>query len=385
MHIAFVAVKGIPIGGGIEKVTEEIGSRLAARGHRITVYSSRDYGTENCLYKGMNIITVPSINTKSLHKLSVCFHAVRHILRNNDTDIVHVHAVGPSVFSIVPRLRGIPTVVQTHGVEWRRDKWGVVGRTFLKLSDYSVVYFPNRATSVSKEQKKYYEDRFHCNVTYIPNGVAPVEKRPAKWILEKGLQPERYILFAARLVEEKGAHFLIQAFRKIETDMRLVIAGDAAHMEGYKAKLRELAGNDTRIIFPGFVTGEPMAELFSNAYLFCLPSTLEGLPVALLDAMNYGNCCLSSDIPENLEALEDHGYTFCNRNADDLHRVLLDLIARPEKVRLKKAEARDHVRRNYSWDRVTDEMESLYGDIIRQRSRRQRAGNRPDRFVNTGG
>ena len=369
MHVAYVAVKGIPIGGGIEKVTEEIGSRLAERGHRITVYSSRDYGTVDGIYKGMDIVTVPSVNKKSLHKLSICYYAIRDVLKKKNADIVHVHAVGPSVFSIFPRMKGIPTVVQTHGVEWQRDKWGIVGKTFLKLSDYSVIYFPDKATSVSKVQKKYYEDRFNREVVYIPNGVAPVEKRPAKWILDQGLQPNHYILFAARLVEEKGAHFLINAYRRLDTDMKLVIAGDAAHMEKYKAELKALAGNDPRIIFPGFVTGEPMQELFSNAYLFCLPSTLEGLPVALLDAMNYGNCCVFSDIPENLEAIEDHGYAFRNRDPEDLRRVLADLVAHPEKVEEKKAEALAHVRKNYSWDRVTDQMEELYQGLLRQKKK----------------
>jgi len=373
MRIAFIAVKGIPVGGGIEKVTEEIGSRLVAKGHEVIVYSSKDYGTvADCVFKGMHIKTVRSINTKAFHKLSICYHATRDVICNRTADLVHFHAIGPSVFSIFPRIRSIPTVVQAHGLEWKRDKWGFVGKSFFKLADYSVVYFPDKATSVSKVQKKYFEDKFGREVVYIPNGVSPVEKQPANWILEQGIVPNRYILFAARLVEEKGAHFLIDAFRRLDTDMKLVIAGDAAHMERYKAKLHELAGDDKRIIFPGFVTGMPMQELFSNAYLFCLPSTLEGLPVALLDAMNFGNCCLSSDIPENIEAIEDHGYTFRSRDSDDLEHVLKTLIERPEMVEAKKKEALDHVRSNYSWDRVTDMMESLYSSILEEHKKRER-------------
>jgi len=365
MRIAYVAVKGIPIGGGIEKVTEEIGSRLVAKGHDVIVYSSRDYGTEkDGIYKGMRIRTVPSINTKSFHKLSICSCATYDVLKRREADLIHFHAVGPSVFSIFPRLLGIPTVVQTHGIEWQRDKWGIVGKTFFKLSDYTVAYFPTKATSVSKVQKEYFEGRFGKEIAYIPNGVSPVEKRKPDWILECGLIPDRYVLFAARLVEEKGAHFLIRAFRAIDTDMKLVIAGDAAHAEPYKARLRGLAGDDNRILFPGFITGSPLAELFSNAYLFCLPSTLEGLPVALLDAMNYGNCCLASDIPENLEALEDYGYTFRNRNPDDLTKVLRDLINEPHKVNAKKKPAQEHVRSHYSWDRVAEEFEKFYENII---------------------
>jgi glycosyltransferase involved in cell wall biosynthesis len=364
MRIAFIAVKGIPKGGGIEKVTEEIGSRLVRKGHEVTVYSSRDYGTTDGVYRGMDIRTVPSINTKSLHKLSICYLATRDVMLNDRADLVHVHAIGPSVFSFFPRRKGIPTVVQTHGLEWQRDKWGVIGKTFLKLANLSVVYFPNIATSVSKVQNQYYRDKYDREVIYIPNGVSPVEKRSPDWLVTQGIVPKRYILFAARLVEEKGVHFLIEAFRKIRTDMQLVIAGDAAHAEKYKASLRELAGDDSRIIFTGFVTGAPMEELFSNAYLFCLPSTLEGLPVALLEAMNYGNCCVASDIPENLEALEIYGFTFRNRDPADLSRVLAKLIDNPDMVEEKRTAARDHVFRNYSWDRVTDQLEALYLSLI---------------------
>ena len=367
MRIAYIAVKGIPVGGGVEKVTEEIGSRLVAKGHEVVVYSSRDYGTSNGDYKGMKIRTVPSVNTKMLHKLSICYHATRDVLRNGKVDLVHVHAVGPSIFSIFPRMKGIPSVVQTHGLEWKRDKWGLIGKTFLRLSDYSVVYFPNKATSVSKVQKQYYREKFGREVVYIPNGVSPVDYRPPNWIIEKGISPNQYILFAARLVEEKGAHFLIEAFRGLKTDMKLIIAGDAAHAERYKVYLKDLAGNDPRILFLGFITGLPLEELFSNAYLFCLPSTMEGLPVALLEAMNYGNCCVSSDIPENLEAMEHHGYTFQNRDIKDLRRVLKDLIENPEKVETKKKAALEHVRREYSWDSVTDQMEALYLSLVKKK------------------
>ena len=368
MRIAYIAVKGLPIGGGIEKVTEELGSRLVAKGHDVIAYSSRDYGTSDCVYKGMKIRTVPSFNSKSFHKLSICYHATRDVMAKGNADIVHVHAVGPSVFSIFPRMVGIPTVVQTHGVEWKRDKWGLIGRTFFKLADYTVVYFPDRATAVSKVQRDYFKEKFGREVLYIPNGVSPVERRVPAWLLEQGIMPNRYILFAARLVEEKGAHFLIEAFKSLKTEMQLVIAGDASHAERYKERLRGLAGNDPRIRFLGFVTGVPMEELFSNSYLFCLPSTLEGLPVALLEAMNFGSCCVASDIPENVEVLEDHGYLFRNRDPEDLRRVLFELIDDPGKVALKKEAAKQHVERTYSWDRVADEMEALYLSVIRSKS-----------------
>ena len=365
MRIVFIAVKGLPIGGGIEKLTEEIGVRLVKRGHQVTVYSSRDYGTYDGNYKGMEIVTVPSINNKFLHKLSICFFATIHTILKHNADIVHFHAVGPSIFSIFPRIVGIPTVVQTHGLEWKRDKWGKIGKFFLKLADYTAVYFPNRITSVSLVQKQYYEKKFGKEVIYIPTGVNNVSLRQPDLLLRQGIKPWKYILFAARLVEEKGAHFLIKAFREIDTDMQLIIAGDAAHSENYKSELKKLADGDKRIKFLGFVTGRYLEELFSSAYIFCLPSTLEGLPIALLEAMSYANCCLASDIPENLEALQGHGFTFKTRDWHSLKKELEALILAPDLVESKKKDARDYVVRNYSWDKIADDIEKLYFSLFK--------------------
>jgi glycosyltransferase involved in cell wall biosynthesis len=151
--------------------------------------------------------------------------------------------------------------------------------------------------------------------------------------------------------------------------MKLVIAGDAGHAEKYKASLKLKAEGDNRIVFVGFVTGRAIEELFSNAYLFCLPSTIEGLPIALLEAMSYGNCCLASDIPENLEAIKEHGYIFKNRNLDDLKRMLVYLIEHPEKAEEKKDTARRYVIKNYSWDSITDQMEALYHSLLSSNTR----------------
>lgn len=366
MRIAFVAVKGIPVGGGIEKLTYEIGTRLARNGHHPIVYSSRNYGTRSGFLEGMEIRTVPSLNRRTLHKMSICLWATLDLMMKKDADIVHFHAVGPSLFSIFPRLIGIPTVVQTHGLEWKRDKWGPVGKSFFRLADYTAVYLPNAVTSVSMVQKRYYECKFHRSVVHIPSGVSPVAPRPPQWLLRRGLEPNRYILFAARLVEEKGVHFLVEAFRTIDTDVKLAIAGDAAHAEKYKALLRRKAGGDERIVFLGFVTGTALEELFSNAYVFCLPSTLEGLPIALLEAMSYGNCCIASDIAENKEALADRGYYFKNRDVQDLQRTLRYLLDRPDRVSETKRSARSFVMRRYNWDQVANRLEDLYRSILKR-------------------
>ncbi|MFH0809501.1 MAG: glycosyltransferase family 4 protein, partial [Pseudomonadota bacterium] len=367
VRIAYLAVKGFPLGGGIENLTEQIGVRLVERGHEVLVYSSSDHATHSGLYKGLRVKVLPAIKSRTFRKLSLVGLATADLLAKERVDIAHFHAVGPSVFSFLPRLAGVPTVVQVHGLEWMRDKWGLAGKAFFKLSDYSAVFFPNRTTVVSKVLKNYYETRFGREVVYIPTGAAKVDPRCPKRILDLGLKPREYILFAARLVEEKGAHYLIEAFRRLPTTLRLVVAGDAAHEETYKARLKRLAAADERILFPGFVHGELLAELFSNAYLFVLPSTIEGLPIALLEAMAYGNCCLASDIPENLEALGGHGCTFRNRDVSDLAAVLQRLITDGALVESKRDLARRHVLAEYSWDRVADEIEALYHSVLKRR------------------
>ncbi len=255
-------------------------------------------------------------------------------------------------------MKGIKTVVQIHGLEWKRPKWGIIGRTFFKLAEYSLSYFPNKITAVSKVLKQYYEKRFGIEVDYIPTGINKPTPRPPDKILEYGLNKDSYIFFAARLVPDKGVHYLIDAFNELKTDKKLVIAGDAKHEDRYINALKQKANKNT--LFLGFVTGELLEELFSNAYLYILPSEIEGLPISLLEAMSYGNCVLVSDIPENLEALDGHGYTFANKNTKDLHQMLSLLLENKDLVEAKKSEARRHVLEHYSWDKIVDRYEEMY-------------------------
>jgi glycosyltransferase involved in cell wall biosynthesis len=364
MKIAYIVLKGMPLGGGIEKYTEEIGSRLADRGHEIILYTMKHYGASDGFYKGMRIKTVPALRSKGLEKLSASFFAtIKHCLEDRDTDIVHYHAFGPAMFSFMPRLIGRKVVVQGHGLEWKRSKWGLSGRLFLKLSEVPSVKFPHRLTVVSREQQKYLKNRYGLDSIYIPTGVnQPLMERPGL-ISQYGLKGNDYILFAARLVREKGAHYLIEAFNRLDTDVKLVIAGDAQHEETYKAELYKLAENNKNIIFTGFVTGRLLNELFYNCRFFVLPSEIEGLPTALLEAMSYGKICLASDIPENIEALSTFGYTFRNREVKDLTEKLGNLLNGNMDKKLAKM-ASKHVLENHSWDDISKKFEILYKKLL---------------------
>lgn len=364
MKIAYIVLKGMPLGGGIEKYTEEIGSRLAKDGHEITVYTLRNYGATDGVYKGMKIKTVPTLKTKSFEKLAGAFLATIKNCIEDETDIVHFHAFGPAMFSFIPRLFNKKVVVQGHGLEWKRSRWGWAGRLFLKLTEIPSVKFPHNITVVSHVQKKYLLDRYSKESVYIPTGINPPQREKPDIIKSYGLTGNDYILFAARLVNEKGAHYLIDAYKRMRTDFRLVIAGDARHENLYKSKLHQLAEGNKKIIFTGFVTGKLLHELFSNCYLFVLPSELEGLPTVLLEAMSYGNCCLVSDIPENLEALNNLGYTFKNKDRDDLVEKLKFLTSNAKATEIFKETARSYVIEDYSWDKITLEFEKLYNNLL---------------------
>ncbi len=366
MKIAYIVLKGMPIGGGIEKYTEELGSRLVKRGHDVLVYTMRHYGnSRDGYYQGMKIVTVPTLKTRSLEKIVASFTATLKHLFTEKADIVHFHAFGPAMFCILPRILGRKVVVQGHGIEWQRSKWNAAGKLFLKITEIPSVRFPHLVTVVSRTQQKYLFQKYGIKSVYIPTGVNPPKKEPPQIIKKKyGLEGGDYILFAARLVKEKGVHYLIRAYNRLRTSVKLVIAGDAMHEERYKQELYKLAGNNKNIIFTGFVTGKLLRELFSNCYLFVLPSELEGLPTALLEAMSYGNCCLVSDIPENLEALGGYGYTFKNRSVEDLLKKLEFLLQNKEAVESVKKRAREYVLKNYSWDKIASDFEKLYKSLL---------------------
>ncbi len=366
MKISYIAIKGIPITGGIEKYTEEVGLRLVKKGHDVKVFAIGHYVDREFYYKGMKIVPVPALKTKSLEKISAVMMAVLQASFRDNPDIIHIHAFGPGMFSIIPRIMNKKVVVQGHGIEWMRSRWNNFGRWFLKLAEFPSVMIPNKITVVSRVMQGYLKRKYNIDSTYIPTGVNPPQIEKPDLIRPYGLNGNDYILFSARLVREKGAHHLINAYNILKTEMKLVIAGDAPYEEIYKAELKSISKDNKNIIFTGFVSGRLLAELLSNCYVYVLPSEIEGLSISLLEAMSYGNCCLVSDIPENLEPLNGYGYSFKRNDVSDLKNKLEFLIGNEPYVNRVKAMARDHVLRNYSWDMIASQMEALYLDLLKE-------------------
>ena len=318
MRIGMIGLKGVPFPAGIENFTEQVGYRLVERGHEVVVYC-RPYVDVTEHYRGMLMRRIPSINTKHLDALThTALATIRAVF--DDLDIIHYHALGPSVFSLITRLSGMHTVTQVHGLDYERAKWSPVARRCLKAAEYGAVYFPHRAISVSRTVQRDLERRYGRPVSYVPTGVDFIDDREPREIARWGLDKDSYVLFLSRLVPEKGCHHLIRAFQGVRTSKKLVVAGPATHPASYARALQRNA--HPNIVFTGAVTGRVLEELFSNAYVFVLPSEIEGLSHALLQALAAGRCVLASDIEPNIEALGGCGLTFRNRDVDDLRLQL---------------------------------------------------------------
>jgi glycosyltransferase involved in cell wall biosynthesis len=372
MKIAFIGLRAIgsSAAGGIEKAIEELSTRLVKLGHEVTVFTRARYDTyPGDEFEGVKLRRLPAIYTKHLEAISNTVVAVFHALRGYD--VVHINATGPALLAFLPRLFGQKVVVTVHGLDWKREKWGSFAKLWLRLGAWASAAFPHRTIVVSRTLEAHYRDHFGRSVTYIPNGVTlpdPEILRAAKHPL--GLAKGSYILFLSRLVPEKGCHTLISAFRQLATDKKLVIVGPTTHTDDYEAQLRQLAAGDPRIIFAGAQFGEAKDALFRDAYLFVLPSTIEGMALVLLEAMSFGTGCLCSDIPENLEVVEAaSGHkvaaTFETDNSDDLARQLNSLIEQPALVEKLGARAREHVAASFNWDLIARQFDVAYRSLPR--------------------
>jgi glycosyltransferase involved in cell wall biosynthesis len=368
VKIAMIGQKGIPATwGGIERHVEEVARRLVQRGHEVSVFCRLYYTPAGTSYHGVRLLRRPSINTKHLDTAThVALCTLEAMVRR--FDVVHYHALGPSLFSALPRLRGEKTVVTVHGLDWQREKWGKVASWILRWCERPAVNFPDRTIVVSKTLRDYFQAHYARDTVFIPNGTNLPTPRPARRILKLGLEPGRYVLFVGRLVPEKGVHYLCEAFSQIKSDMKLALVGGLSFSQGYVDLLKRYEGD--RVLLLDYVFGADLEELWSNAYLVAQPSTLEGFSIALLEALSYGRCVVLSDIPENLEVAGDCAVPFPSKNVAALRAKLEMLLAQPAMVRHYEQKARQHVLQHYSWDTVVDTTEQVYRELMDSRGER---------------
>jgi glycosyltransferase involved in cell wall biosynthesis len=365
VKIAMIGQKGFPATyGGIERHVEEVAVRLVERGHTVSVYCRHDYTPARGPHRGVRRIHQPSLNTKHL---GTATHVVASVADSvfRDFDLVHFHALGPSLFSWVPRLAGRRSVVTVHGLDWQREKWGPAASWLLKRCETAAVRFPDRTIVVSQTLQRYFRERHRRETVYVPNGTTLPPLGRSGDVRRFGLEPGRYVLFVGRLVPEKGVHYLLDAYRKVRTELPLAIAGGYAFAPEYQEQLQARASE--RVRFLGYVFGEALDDLWANAHFVVLPSTLEGLSIALLEALSHGRCALVSDIPENLEVADGCAPVFRSRDVEDLRARLQDLLDHPERVREYEGMARRRIEERFSWDRVVDRLEAVYQEVLGSR------------------
>lgn len=376
MKIAMIGHKRIPSReGGVEIVVEELATRLVSQGHQVDVYNRRGKNVQDRNvdrnkkkikeYKGVKIITIPTINKKGIDALLYSFFAsIRALFEKYD--VLHYHAEGSCAMLWIPHLFKKKIVVTIHGLDWQRSKWGGFATKYIKFGEKLAVKYADEIIVLSKGVQKYFKDTYNRKTNLIPNGVNKPTIRECDVIKQKyGLEKDNYILFLARIVPEKGLHYLIEAYKQINTDKKLVIAGGASHTNDYLKQIKDMIKDDNRIIMTGFVQGEELEELYSNCLLYCLPSDVEGMPLSLLEAMSYGCNCLVSDIEENKQVCGDFSSVFEKGNVQNLKIVMEQNLNRILEDRNKK-QIQESVLEKFDWNHITKQMELLYEKVRRK-------------------
>lgn len=370
LNIAMFGQKRIPSReGGVEIVVEELCTRMVAQGYNVTCYnrgghhvSGSEFDSKRLKeYKGIRLKTVPTIEKKGLAAVSSSFFAAL-CCAFGKYDVVHIHAEGPAFFCWLPKLFHKRVIVTVHGIDWQREKWkSGFGSKFIHKGEKNAVKYADEIIVLSKGVQDYFEKIYGRKTVFIPNGVSNhIERKPQIIKNKFGLDKDEYILFLGRLVPEKGIKYLIEAFKQVDTEKKLVIAGGSSDTSEFENEMKEIAKEDKRILFTGFVQGQELEELYSNAYVYALPSDLEGMPLSLLEAMSYGNCCLVSDIPECAEVVEDKALIFKKADVKDLQSKLQDACDHSEKVDAHKKQAADFICSKYNWDEIVQATLKLY-------------------------
>ncbi|MGC2193455.1 MAG: glycosyltransferase [Terriglobales bacterium] len=362
LRIAFIGGRGV-IGrySGIEGYYEEVGRRLAAAGHDVTVYCRSYFTPPQDDHNGMRLVRLPAARSKHFDTVLHTLHSSLHVLFR-PCDIVHYHALGPALFSWIPRLAGKRTAVTVQGLDWQRKKWGSLAAWALRLGEKAAIRCPDTTMVVSRTLQSYFCDHYGAQTKYVANGAVLRDRRPAIRIREWGLEPAQYILFLGRFSPEKNCHLLIQAYERIDTKVKLVLAGGSQRSDAYSRELARHAGDRVRLL--DYVSGDAFEELLTNAMLFVLPSDLEGLSLALLEAMGAGLCVLASDIPENRELVDGAGFLFKRGDVTDLERMLRLLMDEAAVREAAGRAATQRIQEEYLWSTIAAEIEQIYLEMV---------------------
>jgi len=362
MKLVVVGTRGFPnVQGGVESHCCNLYPRLSKKGCKVIVLSRQPYtspGVTN--YQGVRLLPLVCSRKQYAEAFS---HTLRGVLlaRRIRPDIVHFHAIGPSLFVPLARLLGMKVVITHHGPDYKRAKWGWLAKTVLKLGERLGCKYANQITAVSSGIKTDIKEKFGKDAHLIPNGIVFTERtKESMYIRSLDLTAGKYILAVARFVPEKGLHDLISAYSNLQTDWKLVIAGDADYETPYSRQLKSQAADNSNIVLTGFIQGEALNEIYSHAGLFVLPSYHEGLPIALLEALSYGLSVLVSDIAPNKEVELDENRYFPVGNEQVLTQRIKDMMSKGTLSNQEKAKQVEMVRQKYNWDNIAEQVLKVY-------------------------
>lgn len=373
MKIAVIGAKGLPPKqGGIEHYCAEVYPRMVKRGHTVDLFSRCSYTNYPWLkkydFQGVRVISLPSWQLRGIDAFITSAQAA--LAANFQRyDIVHFHALGPSLFSFLPRIVTPAKVVVTcHGLDWQRAKWGNFSSRLLKMGEKSALRFAHELTVVSDALRNYFLDTYNREVVYIPNAPVNYGQSDPKFAYgtSLSLKQGRYLLFLGRLVPEKRPELLVEAFNVLKPlGWKLVIAGGVSNTKSFTSQLLEKIANDPNIVFAGELRGNRLWEIVRGAGLFVLPSDIEGLPLAMLEAMQEGVPVVASDIPPHKQLIGDgRGVLFEAGNLDSCIASLKRAINNPLEIKILASKAQQYVKLNYSWDVITSEYLNLYSQIL---------------------
>jgi glycosyltransferase involved in cell wall biosynthesis len=367
MKVAVVGTRGFPdVQGGVENHCEHLYPLLVEKGAEIIVFTRKPYikDRRRKLWKGVKLQCLWCPNKKSIEAV---FHTFLALLcaRFKGVDIVHVHAIGPAIMTPFAKLLGLKVVMTHHGHDYRRDKWNYLAKAVLKLGEKAGCRCANEVISISKGISDFIKHKFNRNACLIYNGVNIPGRIDCTGYLDTlGLKQGKYVLAVARFVPEKGLHHLISAFSGIQTDWNLVIVGDAVHETDYSKRLKAQAANNSKIVLTGSIYGNALAEVYSNAGLFVLPSCHEGLPIVLLEALSYGLSVIVSNISPNIEIGLDKNRYFAVGNEKALAQKLDDWIKKGAMSKEERAKQIEMITQKYNWNNIAEQTLRVYKSVL---------------------
>lgn len=364
MKIVVTGTRGIPnVMGGVETHCEELFPRIARRGLDVTVIRRSNYVKDSLTeWNGVKLVDIDCPKKKSFEAIIHTFRAINEAKRLG-ADVLHIHAIGPALLVPYAKMLGMRVVFTHHGPDYDRDKWGKAAKTILKLGERMGCIFADDVIVISDVIRNLIKEKYGRtrNVHLIYNGVSQPEICDyPEYFSELGIEKGKYILGMCRFVPEKNLHHLVEAFAKIRkenpsSDIRLVLAGDTDFEDDYSRRLKAMA-RENGVVLTGFIKGRRLHSLLTHCLCYCLPSSHEGLPIALLEAMSYGVKVIVSDIPANKEVgLPDSDY-FPVGNVEALAEKLREVMAQSVK----------HVSydmHKYDWEKIADQVVEIYNKI----------------------